>query len=89
MDKQSNLRLILAVAISFAVIVIWSKFFAPEPPVKEPQTANQVTDSSVKSENEVIPQSAINTNAITPPTNNSNMKGIPTSVPQLKENLCV
>lgn len=92
MDKQSNLRLILAVAISFAVIVIWSKFFAPEPPIKEPQAANQVTDSSVKSENEVIPQSAINTNAniIVPPssTNTSNtMKGIPTSVPQIKENL--
>ncbi|TLD84331.1 membrane protein insertase YidC [Helicobacter trogontum] len=88
MDKQGNLRLILAVAISFAVIVIWSKFFAPEPPVKESQTqVNQTLDSNAKnSGNEVIPQSAINTHTITPPSN-SNMKGIPSSLPQHKEKL--
>lgn len=88
MDKQGNLRLILAVAISFAVIVIWSKFFAPEPPVKELQTqVNQTLDSNAKnSGNEVIPQSAINTHTITPPSN-SNMKGIPSSLPQHKEKL--
>ncbi|STQ86184.1 membrane protein insertase YidC [Helicobacter muridarum] len=43
MDKQSNLRLILAVAISFLVIVVWSKFFAPE----------SSTGTSIKQSNEV------------------------------------
>lgn len=43
MDKQSNLRLILALAISFAVIFIWSKFFS-----EEAQKPNQSIDSKTQ-----------------------------------------
>lgn len=80
MDKQSNLRLILAVAISFAVIVVWSKFFAPEQhaQTQKPQ-ASAVTNTS---DNE-IPQSAINNNVA---QQNGNTKNIP-NITQSKENL--
>lgn len=57
MDKQSNLRLILAVAISFAVIVIWSKFFAPEPATKTSTTKS----SEIKFDNnDGIPSAVTN-----------------------------
>lgn len=80
MDKQSNLRLILAVAISFVVIVLWSKFFAPEQHIQTQKTqANSVADST----NNAIPQSAINN---TTTQQNSNTKDIPTTSQQ-SENL--
>ncbi len=82
MDKQSNLRLILAVAISFVVIVVWSKFFAPEPPVRETKTQ---TTQQVDSVNNAVPQSAISNDNVT--QSNSDMKGIPPSIPQHKEQL--
>lgn len=80
MDKQSNLRLILAVAISFVVIVLWSKFFAPEQHIQTQKTqANSVADST----NNAIPQSAINN---TTTQQNSNTKDIPITSQQ-SENL--
>lgn len=91
MDKQSNLRLILAVAISFVVIIVWSKFFAPEQLAKGQQTQNiqpnQTKNSNINgNESSIIPQNAINTNTESQ-QNNSNMKGIPDSISQHKENL--
>ena len=80
MDKQSNLRLILAVAISFVVIVLWSKFFAPEPPMQTQKT--QINRAADSKDNE-IPQSAIN-NATT--QQNGDTKDIP-KIAQSKENL--
>ena len=37
MDEQ-NKNMILAVALSFLVILVWSVFFAPEPPIDQPRT---------------------------------------------------
>ena len=46
MDKQGNLRLVLAIAISFLVIALWSKFFPPE--VASNSTAPQTTEAKDK-----------------------------------------
>ncbi|RDU66760.1 membrane protein insertase YidC [Helicobacter didelphidarum] len=84
MDKQSNLRLILAVAISFVVIVVWSKYFAPEPDINKPQTKTTQQANT----NEEVPNSALNTlssNTNTQASVNDEMKGIPASIPQNKE----
>ena len=71
MDKQSNLRLILAVAISFLVIVLWSKFFAPE----DTKTKDSNTIKQEKNiESSEVPQSA--NNKIIEGGHN-NMKGAP------------
>lgn len=76
MDKQSNLRLILAVAISFVVIVVWSKFFAPEPH-KQHDTKTTIQNTT----NEAVPNSAINTNIPHDPSANAvDMKGIPATL---------
>jgi len=40
MDDQTK-NLILATALSFLVIVVWSLFFAPEPPIQDPATVAQ------------------------------------------------
>lgn len=81
MDKQSNLRLILAVAISFVVIVVWSKFFAPEKPIQT-QTGQTSQIGKTEATNNAIPQSAINNAA----QQNINAKDIP-DLPHQKENL--
>ncbi|RDU73154.1 membrane protein insertase YidC [Helicobacter aurati] len=60
MDKQSNLRLILAVAISFVVIVVWSKFFTPEP-IRTPTTIEpNLTKNKMESE---VPSAVTNTSS--------------------------
>lgn len=46
MDKQGNLRLVLAIAISFLVIALWSKFFPPE--VASDSTTPQTTEAKDK-----------------------------------------
>ena len=46
MDKQGNLRLVLAIAISFLVIALWSKFFPPE--VASNSTTPQTTEAKDK-----------------------------------------
>lgn len=98
MDKQSNLRLILAVAISFLIIVLWSKYFAPEPTAdSKKETTESKANPSTDSNANAVPNSASVTNATnalqntqstqnTQNTQNSqNMKGAPSSIPVQKE----
>lgn len=42
MDKQSNIRLILAVAISFVVLFVWSKYFVTQPEQDTKQKSQNV-----------------------------------------------
>ncbi len=92
MDKQSNLRLILAVAISFVIIVIWSKFFAPEPTNQNATNKNNTSISKqVSTANEAIPQSTLNAtnnqDSIQNIDTTNSMKGVPAYTPIHKENL--
>lgn len=86
MDKQSNLRLILAVAISFVVIVVWSKFFAPDPTVQK-SDSTQKTHVSQPSNvtNEMIPNSALHSTIANTNDNATDMKGVPTNLQSNKE----
>lgn len=88
MDKQSNIRLILAVAISFLIIVLWSKYFAPEPTPtdsKADSKASIESKDSTKTNANAVPNSATSSNALQNTQNTQNMKGAPNSVPTKKE----
>lgn len=58
MDKKSNLRLILALAISFAVIFIWSKFFSED--IQSSTTKQNLTTQDNNIQNKEAPKATSN-----------------------------